>query len=64
MLARVVIDGFFDQTVSLTLDGLMLSVLKEAEGISESFNENNVTTLNDRILLLSSLIFNPFALNG
>ena len=64
MLARVVIDGFFDQTVSLTLDGLMLSVLKEAEGISESFNENNVTTLNDRILLLSSLIFNPFAPNG
>ena len=37
MLALVayllVIDGFLDQTVSLALDGLMLSVLKEAERI-------------------------------
>ena len=29
----LVIYDFFDQTVSLTLDSLMLSVLKEAEGI-------------------------------
>ena len=29
----VVIDSFFDQTVSLALDGLMLSVMKEMEGI-------------------------------
>ena len=29
----LVIDGFFNQTVSLALDALMLSVLKEAEGI-------------------------------
>ena len=32
-LHLLVIYDFFDQTVSLTLDGLMLSVLKEAEGI-------------------------------
>ena len=29
----LVIDNFLDQNVTLALDGLMLSVLKEAEGI-------------------------------
>ena len=56
MLALVayllVIDGFLDQTVSLALDGLMLSVLKEAEGIPNRLMKMMLPLLNERKLLL------------